>query len=293
MLEAFGDNWEKVFDILNDYLFWLVNESNEKSDYLYFGYDHYPVELALCETLAILDTLLTRKKLREVRTEYLGRMVDGDTIKISTTETQCVFCGRSFLAAQIHQLDDGRQRCFTCKESAIDHVLRVEPLYREVRQFFKDVYLVNLPEDIALFVLSTAEIHKMSGLPFIPEAGNTRLTGKASMDGDGKLKVLVENGSPRIHTLSTLAHELTHIWQYENLQVDQLQIEELEGFASWVEVHMMTKMGEVQYANMLKEQLENRQDPYGRGYRLIEEKLSILPYNATPFDLYVSDEVGM
>jgi hypothetical protein len=142
-------------------------------------------------------------------------------------------------------------------------------------------------------VLSAADIHKMNGLPFIREAGNPRLTGKASVDGDGKLTVLVENGSPRNHTLSTLAHELTHIWQFENLQVDQLPIEELEGFASWVEVHMMTQIGEVPYANMLKEQLENRQDPYGRGYRLIEEKLSILPYNATPFDLYVPDEVEM
>ncbi|MCM3691067.1 hypothetical protein [Neobacillus niacini] len=293
ILEAISHNWEKIFDILNDYLFWLVNESNGNSDYLYFGYDQYPKELALYETFSIVDTLLTRKKMREVRIEYLGRMVDGDIVKITSKETQCVFCGRTVSAAQIHQLSDGRQRCFTCNESAIDHVLRVEPLYREVRQFFKDVYLVNLPEDIALSVISAADIHKSSGLPFIPKAGNPRLTGKASMDGDGKLRVLVENGSPRIHTLSTLAHELTHIWQYENLQVNQLEIEELEGFASWVEVHMMTQMGEVPYANMLKEQLENRQDPYGRGYRLIEEKLSILPYNATPFDFYVPDEVGM
>lgn len=293
ILESIHHNWEKIFDILNDYLFWLLNESNGNSDYLYFGYNHYPAELALSETLAVLEKLLTRKKLREVRTEYLGSVVDEEIIKISSSEMQCVFCGNTVAAAQIYQLNDGRQRCFTCNESAIDHVLRVEPLYREVRQFFKNVYLVNLPEDIALSVLSAADIHKMNGLPFIPEAGNPRLTGKASVDGDGKLTVLVENGSPRNHTLSTLAHELTHIWQFENLQVDQLPIEELEGFASWVEVHMMTQIGEVPYANMLKEQLENRQDPYGRGYRLIEEQLSILPYNATPFDLYVPDEVGM
>lgn len=293
ILEAIRDNWEKIFDILNDYLFWLLNESNGQSDYLYFGYDQYPEELALSETFAIMDKLLTRKKLREVRTEYLGRKVDGDIVKISFSETQCVFCGRTLSAAQIHLLNDGRQRCFTCNESAIDHVLQVEPLYSKVRQFFKEVYLVNLPTDIELSVLSPADIHKMSNLKFIPEAGNPRLTGKASIDSEGNLKVLIENGSPKIQTLSTLAHELTHIWQYENLQVDLLQIDELEGFASWVEVHMMTQMGEIPYANMLKEQLLNRQDPYGRGYRLIEEKLAILPYNATPFDLYVPEDVGM
>lgn len=293
LLEAIEHNWENVFDLLNDYLFWLLNESNGSSDYLFFGYDHYSQELALHETLAILDTLLTRKKIREVRSDYLGRIIDEDIINSSTSETQCVFCGRSVSAAQIHSLHDGRQRCFTCNESAIDHVLGVEPLYRDVRQFFKDVYLVNLPEDIELFVVSTAEINNMSGVPYILEAGSSRLTGKASMDGDGKLRVIIENGSPRTHTLSTLAHELTHIWQFENLQVDEMDMEELEGFATWVEVHMMTQMGEVPYANMLKEQLESQQDLYGRGYRLMEEKLSILPYNATPFDLYVPDEVGM
>lgn len=45
MLEVIGDHWDKIFDILNDYLFWLVNESNGKSDYLNFGYDQYPAEL--------------------------------------------------------------------------------------------------------------------------------------------------------------------------------------------------------------------------------------------------------
>ncbi|MGG3469072.1 hypothetical protein ABES02_16520 [Neobacillus pocheonensis] len=293
ILEAIRDNWEKIFDILNDYLFWLLNESNGHSDYLHFGYDRYPTELALRETYLLIDELLTRKKLREVRTEYLGLLKVGDTMKMSGSETQCVFCGNVFSSTQVHQLDDGRKRCFTCNETAIDRVSQVEPLYNQVRQFFNEVYLVPLPADIELSLLSTAEIHSMSGLPFIPEAGHPRLTGKASMDVYGKLKLIVENGSPKIYTLSTLAHELTHIWQYENLDVEKLTVEELEGFASWVEVHMMTQMGEIPYANMLKQQLLNRQDEYGTGYRLIVEKLSRQSKTATPFELFVAEEVGM
>jgi hypothetical protein len=97
------------------------------------------------------------------------------------------------------------------------------------------------------------------------------------MDQDGNLKVLIENGSPKIHTLSTLAHELTHIWQYENLDVHVLDLEDLEGFASWVEVHMMTERGETPYAEMTKEQLERRQDENGRGYRQICQRLAGMP----------------
>jgi hypothetical protein len=294
ILEAISNNWEKIFDILNDYLFWLLNESNGNSDYLLFGYDSYPAELALRETYTMIDELLTRKKLREVRREYQERLNDGDIMKMGGgSETQCVFCGNMFSSTQIHQLDDGRQRCYSCHLTAIDRVLQVEPLYNQVRQFFNEVYLVALPADIELSVLSTAEIHEISGLPFIPEAGHPRLTGKASMDGQGNLKVIIENGSPKIYTLSTLAHELTHIWQYVNLDVEKLTPAELEGFASWVEVHMMTQLGEIPYADMLKQQLLNRQDEYGIGYRLIVEKLSKHTNTNTPFEFYVAEEVGM
>lgn len=287
ILEAIRDNWEKIFDILNDYLFWLLNESKGTSHYLHFGYDHYPKELALSKTYTILDEILTRKKLREVRREYLSRKEQGESVIIGDSETiQCIFCGRIFAAAQVEQLDDGRRRCFTCSQSAIDEVSQVEPLYEQVRQFFKDEYGVSLRSDIALSVLSTAEIHKMSGLPFIPNAGNPRLTGKASMDSDGNVKVLIENGSPRNHTLSTLAHELTHIWQFENLKVQEHKLEELEGFASWVEVDMMTKLGETPYANMLKEELMSRQDEYGSGFRLITQKRSQLLDHVTPFEMF-------
>jgi hypothetical protein len=293
ILEAIRDNWEKIFDILNDYLYWLLHESDGTSDYLHFGYGHYPEELALAETFLMLDELLTRKKLREVRTEYLGRKVEGDIVSINSVVTQCVFCGRMFGAAQFHQLDDGRQRCFTCTQTGIDQVSLVEPLYQQVREFFKEHYHAYLPTDIKLSVLSTAEIHKMSGLPFVSEAGHPRIAGKASRDELGKLSVLVENGSPRTHTLATLAHELTHIWQYARLPVSSLTLEEIEGFASWVEVHMMTQLGETPYANMLKQQLLQREDEYGTGYRLIQQKLAAMPAGTTPFELFAVEEVGV
>jgi hypothetical protein len=117
--------------------------------------------------------------LREVRTEYLGRKVDGDIVKIINSKTQYVFCGKMSSSAQFHQLDDGGKRCLTCTQSAIDQVSQVEPLYMKVREFFKETYGVSLRTDIELSVLNTADIHKLSNLPFIPEAGNPRITGKA------------------------------------------------------------------------------------------------------------------
>lgn len=287
LLEAIRDNWEKIFDILNDYLYWLLNESNGTSSYLQFGYDEYPKELALPETFAIIDEIMTRKKLREVRTEYLSRKDQGNVVHIRNNEAlQCVFCGRVFAAAQFEQLDDDRKRCITCSKQAIDQVSQVKPLYEQVRKFFKDEYGVSIRTDLELWVLSTAEIHKKSGLPFLPDAENGRISGKASMDQDENMKILIENGSPRTHTLSTLAHELTHIWQFERLKVHEYMLEELEGFATWVEVDMMTKLGEIPYANMLKEQLLNRQDEYGVGYRLVTERLAEVSDVATPFELF-------
>jgi hypothetical protein len=51
---------------------------------------------------------------------------------------------------------------------------------------------------------------------------------------------------------------------------------------------MMTELGETPYAEMLIEQLERRQDEYGRGYRQICERLAGMPEGTTPFEVFVA-----
>ncbi|MBP3468892.1 MAG: hypothetical protein J6K26_05180 [Lachnospiraceae bacterium] len=42
-----------------------------------------------------------------------------------------------------------------------------------------------------------------------------RTLGFAQKDASG-YSLYIENGSPRLAAMATIAHELTHIWQYQN-----------------------------------------------------------------------------
>ncbi len=291
LLESIRENWEHIFNILNDYLFWFIYESDKEQSYLKFGYESISTELLLEDCLYILDNILTKKKLREIRAEYCNGTLENELVPITTREEFCVFCGKVFPAAQFIELDDGRERCYTCNLTAIDKVAEVEPLYKQVREFFKENYKVDLRYDIELKVLNTETIHKMSGIPYIKQPGHPRITGKAILEFNEKMIVIIENGSPKTITLATLAHELTHIWQYDNLNVEDMSIEELEGFATWVEINLLESLGELPYADLLRRNLEVRDDEYGKGYKLILEKLEEHSLASTPFELFVGETV--
>ncbi len=67
--------------------------------------------------------------------------------------------------------------------------------------------------------------------------------------------IYIENGSPKLAAISTLAHELTHIWQYLNWNDSELKkkygsfamLQIYEGMAKWVEIQYLIMINEVQH----------------------------------------------
>ena len=97
------------------------------------------------------------------------------------------------------------------------------------------------------------------------------MLGVAISDKSG-FSLLIENGSPRISATLTLAHELTHIWQYTNWDTDaidrkygDLKLEVYEGMAKWVEVQYAYLMNEPEVAWRTEAETLMRKDEYGRG----------------------------
>ena len=77
-----------------------------------------------------------------------------------------------------------------------------------------------------------------------------------------------------------MIHELTHAWQFDNLDVRKLNrkypteaLKLLEGHSSYMEIDAMRKLGEVEYAEYLERELLLRNDEYGEGYRMLKEHL--------------------
>ena len=92
----------------------------------------------------------------------------------------------------------------------------------------------------------------------------------------------------------TLAHELTHIWQYQNWDNTQIatqygeeKTEVYEGMAAWVEVQYAYLINESIGARRKNDDLLARDDVYGKGFRRYSQKYPIsedtMLQGTTPF----------
>ena len=104
----------------------------------------------------------------------------------------------------------------------------------------------------------------------------------------------IESRGPRIAIQDTLLHELTHTWQFDNLNMRALNarlseedlLEFLEGAAVYTEIYMLEKLNEKDYAAYIRNVSLNRNDEYGKGYRKFSEfarQRSAAGGFATPF----------
>ena len=118
--------------------------------------------------------------------------------------------------------------------------------------------------------------------------------------------ILIENGLPRFRHESVQAHELSHQWQRECLDMAKIKAQPIpftknndfgvpidlsdfrvEGHASWVEWKYLIKHGHRKEANELKRMLMNRNDEYGVGFRWFSKLMKI-----GGKDIYAPDHVN-
>jgi hypothetical protein len=283
LVESIMENLEHIFEILADYLDWAMKEMNQGYlPFYYYGESKLPELFDLDGTINLLQALTPESKLQELRKHnVVGEILTEEpTIEVAV----CDFCGESIAIAEKESLDDERDRCYHCRVTAVDSVNDLIPLYDEVRDYFLFNLKLDVRQDIYVKLLSAGDIQDE---PFIPTSGfDARIIGKAIQSSNNQFMILIENGAPKTQTIGTLAHELTHIWQYEQLDLDKFTLEQLEGHAVWTEIHYLESIGEMGYAKKLKASMLEREDEYGKGYRDLLEKLKRYPRGMTPFELY-------
>jgi len=88
---------------------------------------------------------------------------------------------------------------------------------------------------------------------------------------NSEAELLLENGAPRISTVATLAHELTHIWQFDlRPDLGQVPLEIVEGQARFVEVDYLRRHGGEALAASIVRESRYGGDVYSRGYRQVD-----------------------
>ena len=132
-------------------------------------------------------------------------------------------------------------------------------------------------------------------MTFTPREKNKGRVLGVAIKQDGGFRLLIENGSPRIKAIMTMAHELTHIWQYQNWNAKQikkqygkdLELQIYEGMAKWVEIQYAYLINEHAIAKREEIITAYRQDEYGFGFLRYRSNYKITTDNIivgeTPF----------
>ena len=245
----------------------------QKSNYLKFGDEKYSQELHVKKTLDFLEELkYSNSELKQARK---GSNISENYDELVQSGHQCDFCGRAISGVDFEVMNDGRERCMVCARNAITEENEFIRIFVEVRENLRLFYGINLKGNIEVKMVNASTISKKSGKRFIPsEKATVRAVGLACLERDGRFVVLVENGAPRLQIVLALAHELTHIWQYQNWDFKQLkqkyqnaQIEVLEGMAVWAEVQYAYLINEPIVAKRRYNSIIGKDDDYGRGLK--------------------------
>ena len=242
--------------------------------YLLFGGDEMPKGIVPEETLAyLIDRGYGDNSLKQAR-------ANKDLAEIIARELQinnghlCDFCGRPLTGIEYEVLADGRERCTACSRTAIKTADAFEALLKSVLGSMKDLYGVEITKPVRVQMVNAKKLHRKLKKTFVPTGNHDgRTVGVAIQDKSG-YSILVENGAPRIRTMLTLAHELTHIWQYLNWDAKAIrkqygkaeELEIYEGMAKWAEIQFAYFVGEMEAGKREEILTLSRNDEYGRGF---------------------------
>ena len=247
-----------------------------RSCYLRFGYDGIDSAIAVDAALAYLTDLGFGEN--ELYRARKGEAVE--EVVINAEET-CDFCGLPLSGVAYDVLGDGRVRCVACSATAIHTVEEFRALYQRVLPTLESFYDIRLSIPVRVRTTDAHTIARQAGAVYKPTSGfDARVLGFARQDKNG-FSIYVENGAPRLAAMDTIAHELTHIWQYVNW--DRKDIEKrygkganrdvvYEGMAMWSAIQFLDLIGETSYAKRMEAITLQRQDEYGEGFRLYCQK---------------------
>lgn len=245
--------------------------------YLLFGGYGVPEHLDIEGTHELLIGLgYAGSELEQARKgQSAAELIEKTFIPGKSGSHYCDFCGTELFGTEYEILADGRERCISCGKTAVRSQAEFAELYAEVKKNMESFYGARITQPVRVEMVNAQKLHKRLGKTFVP-TGNSdgRVLGVAIKDRKG-YSILIENGSPRMQSVMTMAHELTHIWQYLNWNRKAIranygkaqELEVYEGMAKWSEIQYAYLVNEPASAKREEIVTRMRDDEYGRGFR--------------------------
>ena len=276
VLEALSNDRQNplsnVFTLLEDYLIWqetAITKGNIHKDYLQFGAGHIPSYINLEYVHAIMKKMKVRRS--------NGVVHQGGEDDIPTD--RCCYCNTPLSVKDFIRMkgDDGkydRAVCLDCAKRCINKPEEVKPLLEQTKRYLIDSFGIELPKGMKIKLASSSTMAKRHGNP--KHKKRRSIIGLACYPSK---EVFVENNAPPEHMLHVLAHEITHQWQYDNIECKNLEV--IEGHASYVEVQYLEYLKEDDLARRWKNGLLASDDEYGRGFRALQTVMETREDNNT------------
>ena len=266
----------------------LTKSRYQNECFLKFGFEEIDGRLQIDEVRKYLrvrgwsNNSLTKARKRDI---LVKKNLDIETVN------HCDFCSLPLSGVSYEVLNDGRIRCNDCSSSAISSVDDFRKLFYQVLEMMEAFYGVKYRVPIRVAMADARGVAKGAGCIFRPSTQvANRVLGFAQRK-KGKYSLLIENGSPRLASIDTMVHEMTHIWQYLNWNDNEVtSIYRMgkasctaiardivyEGMAMWASIQYLYQIGETYYAAQQEALAESRTDVYGIGYRLYAEQYPIV-----------------
>ena len=192
----------------------------------------------------------------------------------------CSYCGAEIAGVEFYRLPDGRLRCTTCSSTVIKSKAEVEELCQRVVANMEKFFGATIDVPVSIDVVDERKLKKKIGVPLGTRDGQSMLILGVAINKKKKYSIVLENGAPRISLIATFAHELTHIWQYTHWDDKKgfkkcskgKRLLVYEGMAKWAEIQYLYLIGETAVAQREEMITRARQDEYGLGFCIYEDR---------------------
>lgn len=252
--------------------------SSNGGNYLLFGGKDIPEGINYFETLRFITEQLKYDggELYQARKNKDGSGI----INPEENATECCsYCGLPISGVDYYRLPDGRKRCTNCNRSLVKSLEELNSIFNDVLQNMELFFGATIDVPISVEMLEERKLKKKvrKGLGNPPK--NVLILGVA-VEHKGKYTIYIENGIPRASLIATLAHELTHIWQYTHWKAksikknygSKLRLVVYEGMAMWTEIQYLYHVGEQTIAARDELLTLARTDEYGVGFALYNDR---------------------
>jgi len=175
---------------------------------------------------------------------------------------------------------DGRHLCSLCQTSVVKEDSVIQNSYHSVLTQLESVGLRNIPKKIPIELVNLHQLNNNSGnLAHAKLKGFTRmeLLNISKKNQTRTYQMFLLNGLPQIEFEAVLAHELLHVWLYEQNAV--LSLEKTEGFCN-LGSSLIYENDSTQFSRIHLQALGSEPDPiYGGGFRSMKSRLDKLGWN--------------